>query len=98
MTKEYKVVAKVIRQKKPCHMGHKVGDEFAIGHTCPEGMCSWAFYSLFPVAMVLQYGGSLPWEKDPDRSIVVCPDPDSLVVFELIRIRGKSKAGSAKKA
>ena len=96
MAKEYKVVAKVVRQKGPCHVGHKVGDEFIIGHTTPDGMCSWAFYTLFPSATVLQYGGSFPWEKDADKAVVVCPDSEKLVVFELRRIRRKSKSKSAK--
>lgn len=96
MAKEYKVVAKVVRQKGTCHLGHKIGDKFTIGHTTPDGMCSWAFYTLFPFAAVLQYGGSFPWEKDPDKSIVVCPDSESLVVFELRRIRGKRNTKSTK--
>jgi uncharacterized repeat protein (TIGR04076 family) len=48
-------------------------------------MCSWAFYALFPFAEVLQFGGSFPWEKDPSKTTVACPDPDSPVVFELSR-------------
>ncbi|HAS04615.1 MAG TPA: hypothetical protein DCR71_02475 [Dehalococcoidia bacterium] len=48
-------------------------------------MCSWAFYTLFPFAEVLQFGGSLPWEKDPSKTTVACPDPDNPVVFELSR-------------
>ena len=81
----YKLVARVISQKGSCAAGHKVGDEFVISDSTPAGMCAWAFYSLFPFATVLMYGGSFPWENDPDKSLVACPDPVNPVVFELIR-------------
>ena len=81
----YKVVARVVSQQGNCVSGHKVGDEFVIGDTTPCGMCSWAFYTLFPFASALQSGGVLPWEDDPDTSIVACPDPGNPVIFELRR-------------
>lgn len=79
------VKAKVISQKGTCSAGHKVGDEFHITEKTPPQMCSWAFYTLFPFAEVLQFGGSFPWEKDPDKATVACPDPENPVVFELVR-------------
>lgn len=87
MSEWYKVSAKIISQQGHCEAGHKVGDEFIIGDTVPTGMCSWAFYSLFPFASALQAGGSFPWEKDKNLSIVACPDPGNPVIFELKRIR-----------
>jgi len=77
------IVAMVVSQKGCCEAGHCTGDEFAIGQTTPAGMCSWAFYTLYPFAQVLQFGGQLPWEPDPDVARVACPDPDNPVVFEL---------------
>jgi uncharacterized repeat protein (TIGR04076 family) len=83
------IVARVISQKGSCEAGHKVGDEFTIGIAAtPPGMCPWAFHTLFPFAEVLQYGGAFPWEPDPDKTTVACPDPTNPVVFELRR--GKS--------
>jgi len=79
------VIAKVISQKGTCEAGHKVGDEFVIGQQTPPNLCSWAFYSLFPFAEVLQFDGSFPWEQDRDKATVVCPDPVNPVVFELRR-------------
>lgn len=79
------VIARVISQKGTCADGHKVGDEFIIGESTPAGMCSWAFYALFPFVAVLQFGGSFPWEETPGKTTVVCPDPTSPVVFELRR-------------
>ena len=80
------VIARVISQEGTCEAGHKVGDEFVIEEVLPSGVCSWAFYSLFPFSTVLQFGGSFPWESDPDKTTVACPDPANPVVFELRRI------------
>ena len=79
------VVAKVISQKGTCRAGHRLGDEFVIGQKTPPNLCSWAFYTLFPFAQVLQFGGSFPWEQDPNKTTVACPDPANPVVFELRR-------------
>lgn len=81
------VIARVISQKGTCVAGHRVGDEFVIGQSTVPGMCSWAFYTLFPFSQVLQFGGTLPWEKDPDKAIVACPDAENPVVFELRRVQ-----------
>ncbi len=79
------VTAKVISQRGKCSAGHKVGDEFIIGQETPAGMCSWAFNTLFIFAQVLQFGGSFPWESNPDFTTVACPDPQNPVVFGLRR-------------
>jgi len=79
------VIAKVISQTGTCEAQHKAGDEFAIGQKTPPNLCSWAFYSLFPFAQVLQFGGAFPWEQDPSKTTVACPDPENPVVFELRR-------------
>ena len=87
MSEWYQIKAKVISQKGHCSAGHKVGDEFTIGDMVPTGMCSWAFYSLFPFVSALQSGGSFPWEKNADKTTVACPDAESPLVFELTRIK-----------
>jgi uncharacterized repeat protein (TIGR04076 family) len=79
------VIAKVISQRGTCEAGHRVGDEFIIGQKTPLGFCSWAFYTLFPFAEVLQFGGSFPWEENPNKATVACPDPANPVIFELRR-------------
>ena len=79
------VIARVISQKGTCAAGHKVGDEFVIGEKTPPGMCSWAFYTLFPSAEVLQFGGSFSWEEESNKTTAACPDPANPVVFELRR-------------
>jgi uncharacterized repeat protein (TIGR04076 family) len=79
------VIATVISQRGICEAGHRVGDEFVIGQKTPPGLCSWAFYTLFPFAEVLQFGGSFPWEENPNKATVACPDPANPVIFELRR-------------
>lgn len=81
------VIARVVSQQGRCEAGHRVGDEFPVGQTTPPGLCSWAFYTLYPFAQVLQFGASFPWEPDAEAARVACPDPDNPVVFELRRIR-----------
>lgn len=80
------VIAKVVSQKGTCAAGHRVGDEFTVGEMTPPDVCSWAFCTLFPFAKVLLFGGSFPWEKDPDRTTAACPDSENPVVFELRRV------------
>jgi uncharacterized repeat protein (TIGR04076 family) len=80
-----KIIAKVVSQKGFCQAGHSVGDEFVIGQTTPEGMCSWAFAAVFPYAETLEFGGSFPWESGPGKARVACSDPDNPVIFELRR-------------
>ena len=82
------VVAKVVSQKGTCAAEHKVGDEWVITVSkTPEGICPYAFYTLFPFAQVLMFGGSFPWEADRDVTTLACPDAENPVVFELRRLR-----------
>jgi uncharacterized repeat protein (TIGR04076 family) len=79
------VTARVVSQRGTCELGHKVGDEFVIGQRTPEGLCAWAFCTLWPFATVLQSGSSFPWEGSGDTATVACPDAANPVVFELKR-------------
>ena len=85
MDKMSNVTAEVISQKGTCAAGHKVGDKFIIGQQTVPNLCSWAFYTLFPFAEVLQFGASFPWEHGSNKTTVACPDPENPVVFELRR-------------
>jgi uncharacterized repeat protein (TIGR04076 family) len=80
------VRVRVISQKGHCEAGHKVGDEWLVGEKTPQGMCTFAFASLFPFITPLMFGGAFPWEKDPDVTTVPCPDPENPVVFEIRRL------------
>ena len=79
----------VVSQEGRCDAGHKVGDQWIVdGKTLktPEGMCIFAYQSLQNVLVALMFGASFPWEKDPDSTTVVCPDPGNPCVFELRRL------------
>jgi uncharacterized repeat protein (TIGR04076 family) len=86
MAKRYDIKITLISQLKKCPAGHSVGDEFIIGRFTPEGMCMGAFASLLPFITTLRYGGSFPWEKNPDTGTFCCPDPEVVNVFHLERI------------
>jgi len=86
MAGSYKVSVEVISQQGSCEAGHKVGDRWVIGEKTPEGLCIFAFGSLLPFITPLMYGGSFPWEKDPDVTTVACPDAENPVVFEIRRL------------
>jgi uncharacterized repeat protein (TIGR04076 family) len=81
------IIARIESIRGSCEAGHRLGDEFVIGEITPPGLCSWAFHALFPFAEVLRYGGSFPWETDPDTATVACPDAANPVVFVLKRTR-----------
>ena len=68
-----------------CPLGNRTGREFIIERTTPGGMCLSAFNSIFPAIQVLRYGGSFPWEKNPDEAHICCPDHINRTVFKLER-------------
>lgn len=90
MSKRYRVAARIKETRdqpsgSPCGI-HKVGEEFDL--TKDEErikICKWALNTLFPFIAVLENGGALPWEPDPKKVLVACPDPHNVVVFELER-------------
>jgi len=90
MAESYDVAIKVISQKGTCAAEHKVGDEWVIdsmNYKTPQGICLDAFNALYPLAKVLMYGGSFPWEADPDVTTAACTDAENPVVFELRRLK-----------
>ena len=84
-TKQYDVRIKLIGNQSPCHSGHKVGDEWVFDYMTPGGMCSLAYNAIYPVALTLQFGGTFPWQDDPDMIEVACPDGQVNNIFELRR-------------
>lgn len=87
--KIYKIKIRVAEVRGSCAAHLKVGDEFEInenGQPVPINFCGWAFVTLYPFITPLRYGGTLPWEPDPNKAYVSCPDPYNTVVFEIIRV------------
>lgn len=87
--KQYDVSIKLISNRKPCNIGHKVGEEWLLQYKTPDGLCWAAYNAIFPFAIVLKYGGSFPWQKDPDVITASCPDQEVVNVFEIRRIPRK---------
>ena len=66
-----------------CPSGFQVGRTWIVSdNLCPEGMCSWAFHSIFPSLSTLRFNGRFPWNEEPIAT-VCCPDADNPVVFRL---------------
>jgi uncharacterized repeat protein (TIGR04076 family) len=86
----YRIIAKVeeLRNasgKGPCSL-YQLGQEFDLSKLEEkEKICEWAYHSLFPFYSMLKYDGTIPWEPDPNKALVSCPDPHNVVVFELRR-------------
>ena len=89
--KQYDVQIKLVSNQKPCHSGHKVGDEWLFQYQTPEGMCFLAYNSIFPFLTVLKFGGTFPWQQDPDVVTASCPDSEVVNVFELRRVPAKPR-------
>jgi uncharacterized repeat protein (TIGR04076 family) len=84
-TKHYEVRIKLIGNQSPCHSGHKIGDEWVFDYMTPGGMCSLAHNAIYPFALTLQFGGTFPWQDEPDVTEVACPDGQVNNIFELRR-------------
>jgi uncharacterized repeat protein (TIGR04076 family) len=89
-----KVVMKVTSVKGTCEVGHRVGQDFDLSREVtlaysgnPQAICPALYYAIYPNLRLLRFGGSLPWEKDPDEAYVACPDPLNPVVVQLKRVK-----------
>ena len=86
MDEGFKVRAEVVKVRRHCPLGHKVGDAWEIGATTPQGLCIYAFLAFSPGWSALHTGGRMVWEEDPDVAQFSCPDHGE-VVFELRRAK-----------
>ncbi len=86
MTERYQIQIKVVSVKGKCSREHFVGEQWTVDTKTPAGICLGAFGALFPYMRALMFGGSFPWQDDPDMNRVACPDADNPVVFEVRRI------------
>ena len=92
---DYKVIAKVKEIKGFCeaHSNHVGKDIWEIVGTQTKGyICPTALVAIYQTVKALQYGATLPWEKDPDFATQVCIDPLGQCIFELRRIKGSYRA------
>lgn len=87
MNKIYPVSIKVVSQKGPCDLGHEIGDEFECSGVTPNGLCMWAFNTIFSQISTLMFGGEYFWENNKDTVKVACSNVENQLVFEIKRIR-----------
>jgi uncharacterized repeat protein (TIGR04076 family) len=83
--KEYEVTIKLIANKHPCHSGLKIGQEWKFDYFPPQGLCGFAYNSIFPFALVMKTGGTFPWQQEPNVVIASCPDAEVVNTFEIRR-------------
>jgi len=83
---KYDVVITLVRGKRLCKRGHKPGDQWVMTDGTPDGLCTLAFNTMYPLASALQFGATFPWQQDPDSTPVSCPDPEVQNIFELKRV------------
>jgi uncharacterized repeat protein (TIGR04076 family) len=92
--KQYDLVIKLVSNQRSCPSGHKVGDEWLWQDQTPSGLCWAAYNAIFPFAIVLKYGGTFPWQQDPDVITASCPDHEVVNVFEIRRTPRKPRTTS----
>ena len=85
MPNKIKITIKNILGKGICPLGHEVGETFSWPDDTGK-MCPHAVYVVYPAVDVMRFGGTFPWEEDPDAVRVCCPDPNNPVVFEIRRV------------
>lgn len=85
--KEVTIEVTEIRGNGRCSYGLKVGDCFEAREEGAD-FCVWAHQAIFPFITVLKFGGTLPWEENPDVAYACCPDSYNTVVFKLTRKAG----------
>ncbi|MFC2014930.1 TIGR04076 family protein [Chloroflexota bacterium] len=91
MAASYDILIKLVSNLNPCHVGHKVGDEWLWHDKTPADMCFAAFNALYPFALVLKCGGKFPWQDDPNILTVSCPDSEAVNRFEIKRVPEKTE-------
>ena len=70
----------------PCPF-HKLGDELIVDSMAkPEGMCDFAWNTIWPYAMAIRIGGDFSdIYEEPGTALVCCPDAARPVSFKIER-------------
>jgi uncharacterized repeat protein (TIGR04076 family) len=73
---EFKIIARVIKQKGHCAAGHQVGDEVIFdGLTVQGQVCIHALYSFLPKVFAMRYDARSPGCKTPTSPLTPAPTP-----------------------
>ena len=84
--KRYVILVTVESIRGNCMRGHYPGEKWRLTEKTPEGICMSAFVSMFPTIRTLQFGGTFPWQKDPNVREIGCIDPVNQVTFRIERL------------
>ena len=76
----------VVGRGEKCTLNHKIGDEWIFTGKTPGDICWMAFSNMIPSINVMMFGGSFPWQTDPDACTVSCPNQENLTTFEIRRL------------
>lgn len=57
-----------------CPYGHRKGDRFQITNCNNDGLCGALFKTIHSQLITMHYGGSIPWEQDPNIFHGLCPE------------------------
>ena len=84
-TKYFRIKITVESVAGKCTLGYEPGNQFVTEGTTPAGICLSAFNTLNPAIQTLMFGGSFPWEEDPDVTHLACSDHVNRTVFKVER-------------
>jgi len=70
--------------KEGCNCGHTPGDSWQFSRCTPEGICSEAFHTMYPVIHGLTMGNGTYRGRAADETLVSCPD-HGWVTFKIER-------------
>ena len=57
-----------------CPYGHTQGDQYRVSNCNNDGLCGALYTSIHHSIVTLHYWGSLPWSKNPDTYLGMCPE------------------------
>ncbi len=66
--------------KGDCPYGHSEGEKFRLTGMNHDCLCGSLYQVLQPHVMTLEYGGGIPWEKNPDVFTAACPEMEKVKV------------------
>ena len=84
--KKFKLMGKIIEVNGECYADHFAEEEIdltlelkgKIVRSVP--LCPFFFNVIFPYLNTLQFGGTLPWQEDPNILIDACPDSEKVKI------------------
>ena len=57
-----------------CPYGHTEGEQYRVSNCNNDGLCGALYTSIHHSIVTLHYWGSLPWSKNPDTYLGMCPE------------------------